>query len=286
VRRALVTGATGFVGSHVVRRLLADGVEVHALVRPTSDTTALLAAGAHLHVDDGGDLRGVVDAAEPDRCYHLATNFIAEHSPDQVAALVRDNVGFPARLADALARAGVVSFVNVGTAWQHVDGQPYRPKNLYAATKQAFEDVLTHYRTAGALQPVTVNLYDTYGPDDRRAKLLGALLDKVRTPGPPLAMSSGHQLIDLVHVDDVVDALLAAGEAGAATRYSASSGRPLTLRQLVDVVVEVAGQAVPVEWGARPDRAGDMTEHWDAGPPVPGWRPRISLEEGLASLLG
>jgi nucleoside-diphosphate-sugar epimerase len=277
--RVLLTGATGFVGSHLVRRLLAEGSEVHAVVRPTSKP---LPAGVTAHLDPGGDLRALVEAAAPERSFHLATNFIAEHTPDQVEALVRDNVAFPGRLADALAAAGVRPLVNVGTAWQHVDGAAYRPKNLYAATKQAFEDVLAHYAHAGTLEPVTVNLYDTYGPDDARPKLMSALLDAARR-GTSLAMSSGHQLIDLVHVDDVIDALLTAPADGGP--YACSSGRPLTLRQLVELVGEVAGAPLDVEWGARPDRAGDMVEHWDAGPPVPGWQPRIALEEGVRSLL-
>lgn len=296
MHRALVTGVTGFVGSHVARGLLARDVEVHAIAR----------AGAHfdripdvverivVHVDDGttGSLRAAVDAAEPDATFHLATNFIGEHGSDDVAALVADNVAFPARLADALA-GDAHPFVNVGTAWQHVDGAGYRPKNLYAATKQAFEDVLRYYTDRDLLRAVTVNLYDSYGPLDHRPKLLAALLGSLRT-GDVLAMSSGVQLIDLVHVDDVVRALLLAADLCAATlatdssrdrMFAVSSGRPLALRELVDVLGAVAGRPVPVAWGARPDRAGDMVELWEAGPPVPGWRPEIELEAGLAAML-
>jgi nucleoside-diphosphate-sugar epimerase len=296
VRRALVTGVTGFVGSHVARGLLARDVEVHAIVR----------AGAHLdrvpdvverivvHVDDGTSesVQAAVAAAEPDATFHLATNFIAEHTSDDVPALVADNVAFPARLADALA-GSAHPFVNVGTAWQHVDGARYRPKNLYAATKQAFEDILRYYTDRELLRAVTVNLYDSYGPLDHRQKLLAALLDSLRT-GDVLAMSNGVQLIDLVHVDDVVRALLLAAELCAAAPgassegdgvYAVSSGRPRTLRELVDVLGAVAGRPVPVAWGARPDRAGDMVQPWSAGPSVPGWHPQVELEAGLATML-
>ncbi|HEX9504879.1 MAG TPA: NAD(P)-dependent oxidoreductase, partial [Acidimicrobiia bacterium] len=183
-------------------------------------------------------------------------------------------------------------FVNVGTAWQHVDGAGYRPKNLYAATKQAFEDVLRFYTDRDLLRAVTINLYDSYGPLDHRAKLLGALLRSLQT-GDVLSMSSGIQLIDLVHIDDIVRALFLAGDTAAAAPvpaadggpFALSSGRPRTLRELVDVIGDVAGRPVPVVWGARPDRAGDMLEPWAAGPPVAGWTPEISLEQGLAAML-
>jgi nucleoside-diphosphate-sugar epimerase len=302
MERALVTGVTGFVGSHVARALLATGAEVHALVRP----------GAHLgrvpdlvdrivvHVDDGSvdAMAAVVATSRPEATFHLATNFISEHVASDIDELVADNVGFPTRLADALGDEGRV-FVNVGTGWQHVDGARYRPKNLYAATKQAFEDVLRFYVERGRLRAVTLNLYDSYGPLDHRAKLLGALIGALRT-GNVLSMSSGVQLIDLVHVDDIVRALFLAADlcaAGAPVEvggfeekpgvpvFSASSGRPRSLRELVDVLGKVAGRAVPVAWGARPDRAGDMVAPWDAGPPVPGWSPHVDLETGLAELL-
>ena len=298
MERALVTGATGFVGSHVARGLLGRGVEVHALVRPGAHLERVpdLVGRVAVHVDDGtvAGLAAVVDDARPEATFHLATNFVAEHGPDDVVALVADNVGFPTRLADALAGEGT-AFVNVGTGWQHVDGARYRPKSLYAASKQAFEDMLRFYTDRDLLRAVTVNLYDSYGPLDHRPKLLGALIRSLHT-GDVLPMSSGVQLVDLVHVDDIVDALLrAAALAGDApvvpgarddvAYYSVSSGRPRTLRELVDVLGAVAGHPVPVEWGARADRAGDMVVPWDAGPPVPGWAPGVTLEEGLARLL-
>jgi nucleoside-diphosphate-sugar epimerase len=204
-----------------------------------------------------------------------------------VDALVHDNIAFPTRLIEALVQASSpMPFVNVGTAWQHVDGQRYRPKNLYAATKQAFEDVLTHYVVSSGIPTVTVNLFDTYGPGDHRGKLVQALIAAARS-SEPLPMSSGTQLIDLVEVTDVVRALrLAAAQAGEPMPvFAASSGSPLRLRDLVAVLDEVLPAPVPVLWGARPDRDGEMLEPWDAGPPVPGWVPQLSLREGFRRLL-
>lgn len=288
--RALVTGVTGFVGSHLARSLVRDGVEVHALVRPGArlDRIPDLVGDLVLH-EDGGALDDVVVAAGPDITYHLATNFIAEHQPGDVAALVTDNVLFPARLAEALARAGRPAVVNVGTAWQHVGGAAYRPKNLYAATKQAFEDLLRHYVERGELSVLTLNLFDTYGPLDHRGKLLSALLRSLDS-GVELEMSSGQQLIDLVHVDDVVRALRLAGErcqgtACAGEQFGVSSGDAPSLRGVVELLGDVAGRPVPVRWAARPDRPGEMLEPWDAGPRLPGWQPQVSLAAGLRALL-
>lgn len=291
--RVLLTGVTGFIGSHLGRALLRDDGEVHAIVRPGARLERIpdLVDRLVVHEDDGGarSLEAVVAAARPDVTFHLATKFIAEHAPGDVGPLVSDNVLFPARLADALARAERLALVNVGTAWQHVGSAGYRPKNLYAATKQAFEDLLRHYVERAELSVLTLNLFDTYGPHDQRGKLLSALMGALDT-GVPLEMSSGQQLIDLVHVDDVVRALRLAGErcqemACTGEQFGVSSGQPRTLRAIVDVLGDVAGRPVPVRWGARKDRPGEMLEPWDAGPALPGWEPWVDLAGGLRELV-
>jgi nucleoside-diphosphate-sugar epimerase len=286
----LITGVTGFVGSHLARASVEAGDDVHALVRPNArlDHIPDLVDAVVFHTDSGGALDDVVTAAVPDVTFHLATHFVAEHTGADVSPMVDANVSFPSRLADALARIQPSArFVNAGTAWQHVDGASYLPKNFYAATKQAFEDVLTHYASSGQLRVVTVNLYDTYGPLDRRGKVVPALVNAVRS-GSPLTMGSGVQILDLVHIRDAVSAFRRAAALAGDTEspyFAVSSGEPVTIRQLVDILADVAGAPVPVEWGARPDRAGDMVSYWSAGPPLAGWSPTIDLRAGLAELL-
>ena len=293
MERALVTGATGFLGGHLVRTLVDRGVTVHALVRPGPKVANLAEQSLTIHEvtgragDMSGDVEIAVERARPDVCFHLATHFVAQHASDDVAALAEANIELPMRVADALARIGPARFVNTGTGWQHVGGAEYRPNSLYSATKQAFDDVLAYYSWAGQLEVVTLRIFDSYGPDDPRGKVLSALL-RATAGGEPLEMSSGRALIDLVHVDDIVEALILAASTpvapGAPTRYSLSSGAPLRVRELVDLVSEVTGREVPVQWGARPDRPDEMREPWDAGPPLPGWKPRVGLRDGIAAL--
>lgn len=287
MKQALVTGATGFVGSGLARRLVEDGWRVHALVRPSSSLDRLAAVKDEIEVvADPGDVEGLTERLadiELDAVFHLAAHFVGQHAPADIVPLVNANVGLPARLAEAVSatgREGLV-FVNTGTAWQHAEGEPYNPVALYAAMKQAAADVLRFYADAGAFRLVHVAIYDTYGPDDPRPKLLN-MLRRVQAEGTPLAMSSGQQLIDLVYIDDVADAFLAAAAAGEhLAEYAVTSGAPVSLRGLVDAVERVTGEPVPVEWGARPDRAKEMREHWQFAPAVPGWSPKVSLEEGI-----
>jgi nucleoside-diphosphate-sugar epimerase len=289
-RSVLVTGATGFIGSHLTAALLREGAVVHAVTRAANPPSV---PGALFHRYDGttASLFGAVKAAGPEVCFHLASLFRASHNTDEIDPLIDANIRFGTQLLEALTLASPTPprelvFVNAGTAWQHRGGSAYAPVSLYAATKQAFEDILEHYASSG-LKRTTLKLFDTYGPSDRRGKLVSVLLDHVGRTGP-LPMSGGEQLIDLLHADDVVAAFVRAAEIASSgsmqPAYSLSAGRSVTIRELVQIVEKISGHPLNVAWGARPYRQFEMFEPWDAGERLPGWEPLVSLEEGIARL--
>ncbi len=205
---ALVTGATGFVGSHLVRRLLQDGWQVHVLHRATSELPIFSEfADTIKHVYDGStdSMMRCVAQAKPDIVFHLASLFLSQHETKDVDSLVLGNVLMGTQLLEAMSVNGVTRIVNTGTSWQHYDNKDYNPVCLYAATKQAFEAILEYYVQACGVRAITLKLFDTYGPDDRRPKLFNLLSDAVKT-GVTLNMSEGGQFIDPVFIDDVIDA--------------------------------------------------------------------------------
>jgi nucleoside-diphosphate-sugar epimerase len=286
-RRALVTGASGFVAPHLVRRLLADGWEVGLVARSTSRVPEdLLTRTALLRADvEAAAFDDAVQAFAPGTCFHLATHFVGVHGLADIDPLITANLTLGTRLAEALAAQGGATFVNVGTIWQHHESRRYGPTSLYAATKQAFSDVLQFYAECTPVRVVTLELSDTYGPGDRRTKLL-QLLVRAHRSGEPLSLSPGEQWIDLVHVVDVVTALLRAADlAGPDAPVYSVSGTVLPLREFVALVGDLLGAAVPVQWGARPYRAREMMVPWRYSPPLPDWRPAVDLREGLAAVL-
>jgi len=291
--RALITGATGYIGAKLCQRLLAEGWQVDVLVRETGRPLAQTLAGAVTSHGYDGSTQSVLDtvaAAKPDVVFHLASLFIAEHRSDQVTDLINSNLLFGTQLAEACARAGVKCFINTGTSWQHYRSDAYDPVCLYAATKQALEDILDFYVDAFNMRVITLKLFDTYGPDDPRPKLVN-LLVKAMDSGEALGMSPGEQVLDLVHIDDVTRAfaisaqqLLDDASSRSHERYAVSSGTPISVRQLVALVEQVTGKANNVTFGARPYREREVMSPWQSRQTLPGWHAQIGAHAGLAAM--
>lgn len=287
MRRALITGVTGFIAGRLAARLIADGWHVDALVRTNSDTAALADAGdiTFHRVEDGQDLTPVLAAARPDVVFHLASLYLAEHAPGQVGDLIASNVLLPAMLAEAMTATGVRRLVNTGTAWQHFGTAAYRPVNLYAATKQAAEDLLRYYADARDMSVVTLRLFDTYGDGDKRRKLIQILIDAARS-GEELAMSPGDQIVDMTHVDDVVDGFVLASDrlmrdAGSRWETFFLSGERHSVKGLAALVTEALDRPLTPDYGGRPYRAREVMEPVCGAPRLPGWAPRRTLIDYL-----
>lgn len=293
-----LTGYSGFVGGAVGRALAAQGLRVHAWLRPGSRFDGPVAAGVQLHrvPAEPAPLAAWLRDAQVDAVVHVAAHFVADHGLHDVLALVDANLRLPAALYEAMRAAEVGRIVCTGTSWQHAgDGPPdgrdaYLPANLYAATKQAGEDLLAHYVRAEGFRAITLKLLDTYGPGDRRPKLFNALRTAA-AEGRRLMMSGGAQEIDPVHVDDVVEAYrlalarLDTLAPGTHESYKVDGGAPRPLREVVEDYLALLGRPGLVDWGARPYRRCEVMQVWRGGRRLPGWSPRIGMPEGLRTIV-
>lgn len=290
-KRVLVTGATGFIGSNLVHRLLAQGCDVHIVTRANSDLqvldTVLNTITVHRHDGTSSGMVEVLAKANPKIIFHLASLFLAQHKSTDIEALISANLLFSTQLVEAMVVNGIKYIVNTGTSWQHFNNEDYNPVNLYAATKEAFQALLTYYVEAQGLNAITLKLFDTYGPGDTRPKLF-SLLRKAARSGATFKMSPGEQLLDLVFIDDVLDAyLLAMARVHSAKKheyYAVSSPTRLSLRELVRIYGETVGRSVNVEWGGLPYRHREVLVPWTNYERIPGWSARVALVDGITRM--
>lgn len=288
--RFLITGATGFIGSHLVRALVSHGEDVHVIVRSSSDLAHLgeIRDCVSIYTDDGST-DGMIEIARkagPDIVINLAALFLAAHKSSDVVPLVNANVVFGARLLESMARTGVDKLVNISTTWRHYRDASYDPVCLYAATKHAFEALAAYYVSAEGMKMLTLEFFDTYGPRDSRAKLF-ALLRRAAADNEPIDMSPGEQIIDLVYIDDALSAISAAASRLLQNKvpnmetFVVSGGQPKPLREIVELYAETLGRRISVRWGARKYREREVMTPWVNGTPLPGWSPRVSLSDGF-----
>jgi UDP-glucose 4-epimerase len=301
-RRALVTGAGGFIGANLCRRLLRDGHAVHAVVRPGADAWRLEAIRPEitlheLELRDAVALRAMLDSARADWLFHLAAHG-AYSWQTEIEAIFTTNTVASAKLVDMACAGGFEAFVQAGSASEYgFKDHPahelewIEPNSAYAVSKAA----ATHYARAAAMHRgvhvVTLRLCSAYGPWEEPNRLMPSLaMYGLQRRLPPL--DDPRTALDFVYVDDVCEAFIRAAcatdlERGAV--LNVGSGTETSLAELVDLARKELAIDEQPRWSTMASRTWDTTA-WVADctgiRSQLGWRPRWSLAEGFHSLVG
>lgn len=291
MKNIVVTGATGFVGSNLVRFLLKKDFKIYVILRTDSDLANLTDIKEVIEIfrydNEINHLIEYFNIIKPITVLHLASNFIAEHESNQIDSLIKSNITFGLHLLEAMKVSGVKQLINTGTSWQHFNNEDFNPVCLYAATKQAFESLIEYYVQAEGFKAVTLKLFDTYGETDTRPKLIN-LLNKFADENIELNMSPGEQFLDLVYIEDVCEAfyvglkLIDAKDYQGHNSFAVSSDKSFKLKEVIELFELVSGKNIKVIWGGKPYRKREVMTVWDKGSRLPGWKPSLTLEEGLS----
>lgn len=289
-RKALITGGSGFVGSRLAHYLVDNGWSVDIVTTIEGNLSQLKSDITKYKIyPHDGSTKGMVELfgqSRPDIVFHLASLFLAEHKEADVESLIRSNILFGTQVLEGMLASGCSYIINTGTSWQHFEDKEYNPVCLYAATKQAFSDILCFYTEAEGLKAITLKLFDTYGPGDARPKLFN-LLKKMAEEGKEITMSPGEQMLDLVYIDDVIKAFARSAEIidsnaiDKNVEYAISSGKLIKLKHIVALYEEIVNKPMRIEWGGRDYRKREVMIPWSKGHLLPGWQAEINLEEGI-----
>lgn len=300
-----MTGAGGFVGANLVRRLAADGHEVVAAVRPASDLWRLAAPGSSarlkgvdilpLELTDERAVERAVDEARPQWAFHLAAHGAYSWQTDS-REIVRTNVLGTVNLVEACRASGCEALVNAGSSSEYGfkdhppdEEEPLEPNSEYAVAKAAATLYCRHLARAGPMRIVTLRLYSVYGPFEDPGRLIATLAVRgLRGELPPLADPEVAR--DFVAVEDALEAFLAAIRPGPrpGAVYNVGSGRQTSIEEVVSVARRQLGIAARPDWGSAPRRRWDTTT-WVASTrrivTDLGWRPQTTLEDGFERMV-
>jgi len=299
MERAIVTGAAGFIGANLARRLLEEGVQPYLFVAPGSARWRLEEIGDHapiveIDLADEEGLAAAVADARADRVFHLAAHGGYSWQTDH-GAMLRSNVIGTANLLEACLACGFETFVNTGSSSEYglKDHAPneeenLEPNSMYAVAKAAATMMCRQAAVRGGANICTLRLYSTYGPWEEPRRLVPALvLEGLRGRLPPLVDATIAR--DFVWVGDVVDAYLLAARAvhsepGAV--YNVGTGVQTTLAEAVESVGAVLDVKALPAWGSMPRRSWD-TNCWVAdGRKIHerlGWRMSMGFRDGVGA---
>jgi len=294
--RFFITGATGFVGSCLARKLVEIGCEVHILVRACADRWRIrdLEPRMHVHTGDMNDaerLREIVSGVQPTIIYHLAVHgaYPTQTDADQI---IRTDVFGTWNLLKACSEVDYKVFINTGSSSEYGskqnamrEGDLLEPNSYYAVAKSAQSLVCQHMARADRRPINTFRLFSVYGPYEEPSRLVPTLIRRC-LEGRGLDMVSPDTARDFIHVDDVVAAYLQVGQLNlqCGEIFNIGTGVQSTMREVVRAVLQSTHKAVKVSWGSMPARVWD-TETWLADISkvrrVLKWSPRIGLAEGI-----
>jgi nucleoside-diphosphate-sugar epimerase len=299
VSRVLVTGAAGFIGSHLCDALLARGDEVlgvdsftdyYPKVRKRANVTPALASGLRLkHTDLTSDeLEPIV--AEVDVVYHLAAQPGIRGSWSEFDLYAQRNVLATQRLLEATVRTGDARFVfaSSSSVYGHIDGNPAResdrlaPVSPYGLTKVSCEELIDVYRRSHGLSAVSLRYFTAYGPRQRPEMAFAAFIRAILRGKLLPVFGDGRQVRDFTFVGDVVAGTIAAAELGTKPVYNISGGASCTLSEAIEEIERltrrraVVGFAAPARGDASRTSADLTAARRDLG-----YRPTVSLREGL-----
>jgi len=300
--KILVTGATGFVGSHLAHRLVAEGHDVHVLIREHSDMWRIKNIVDKITVHEGelsnkNSIASIIDTIKPEGVFHMAALTITSGMSEGALEMVNVNLLGTINLIDALSQIEYKFFINAGSFIEYRgENRPVtetdlcEPKEVYSITKLG---ATLYAKATGVIKNkpiITFRLFTPYGPLIQSGKLIEQIiLNPIK--GKLIKLTRPAIARDFIFIDDLIDLFVEA--AGKAHTYkgeifNAGSGVKTTIKELSDYVFSITDSASEVVWNESAATAYDL-DSWQADMTKTfssfDWRPQYTLAQGVTKMI-
>ena len=292
MEKILLTGATGYIGNYLLSYFnKSKNCQLAVITRKTSNKNLIFKINKNIPTFPyNGEYSSALDAIssfKPDSIIHLASMQAYDYNSKDIDLYLESNLIFGIHLAEAAKKVGVKKFINTGTYWQHYNNKKYYPVSIYAAMKQAFQNILKFYNVKNYLKSITLILFDVYGPKDKRNKIF-TILNNATNKKSSLKLTPGKQQINMVHIEDVVSAYFSClknFELLDHDTYYVRTDNVYKLTEIVEKYIDLSGKKIKVEWGSKKYKEMEIMEPPTIGKNLPYWYPTYDLEEGIKSVL-
>lgn len=297
--KVFLTGATGFIGSHLARHLIREGASVYALIRPGSSTWRISDVLSDLKIVPGDlmDFAGVqkeLKSIRPDAAIHLAWYA----GPDDYLVNPKNTqlVAASLNLAEAVASAGCPKMIGSGTCFEYdtslgtlSEDSPTKPQTLYAACKLSLGLILEQFARNSGMQMAWLRFFHPYGPFEHQRRLVPSVILSL-LKNETIKVTSGEQVRDFLHIKDVAAAIWEVAKSDLTGPVNIGSGIPVTIREMATRIGALMNRLELIRFGAREHgtKASDpmfVCANVAKLKENTAWRPRLNLEEGLTQTI-
>jgi nucleoside-diphosphate-sugar epimerase len=285
--KILVTGATGFVGRHLMPKLINERHEILELTIEPEVSEKLYGDKTQKYLidDNQSELTDKIENFNPEIIIHLASFLTSLDDYNTQKKLLNTNILFLCRILDAIKNTNLKLFINTGTFAEYYKGDGvFDPAYLYSATKTASRSFLDYYSKVYNFNYVTVVPYTIYGGNDSQKKIIDIIYESLDSQ-QSTDLSPGEQQLDFIHVEDITDFYIHLIKNIENLEYKSNfqvgTGLGISLRELTKIIEDQTNKTANINWGGKPYRSSDVMYAVANLSNSRGWKPKIHIKEGI-----
>ena len=281
-KKILITGATGFLGSHLLSALIEKGYNIIILKRSFSNTWRIqdVLHQIRSHDVDKIDIKKIFDENEIEGIIHLATDYGRKNNND-IIQMSKANIELPAQLLDLCTKYGIRFFINSHTSTNN-------KYSLYSATKSAFTEISRYFIANYQVKFINMRLEYMYGEKDDYTKFIPFVFKSI-LEGKEIRATKGEQKRDFIYVKDVTDAYIKVMNnleklGDEFIEFEIGMGESISLRDFANKIENIINKKANIKWGAIPYRKNEIFDskaNIEKAKNILGWHPRYDLNYGL-----